>query len=338
MIDKREIELFEARELLKSQNLDEPKHVDYSIGLFEYGKLIGTGSITGGVIKGLAIDDSYQGLGLLNKIVSDLISNASYSGINEIFIFTQSQNITGLESLGFNSVVSVDGMCLMEKSLDGIEAYKESLEAMKKENSSAIVMNGNPFTLGHKHLIEKASRESSHVFLFVVEEDLSVFPFYVRLKLIQEGINHLDNVSVIPSGRYIISSLVFPTYFTKEKSEMFRGRLDVTLFAEHIASTLGIKRRYVGREPFCETTRQYNEVMKEILPLYDIEVIAVDRLKCEDEYISATSVRKFLREKDFVALEKLVPRSTLDFLKSKAFEPIYEKLLKVNPLDYVNNK
>ena len=37
-------------------------------------------------------------------------------------------------------------------------------------------MNCNPFTLGHKYIVEKAARENDNVIIFVVEEDKSSFP------------------------------------------------------------------------------------------------------------------------------------------------------------------
>ena len=77
-------------------------------------------------------------------------------------------------------------------------------------------MNCNPFTKGHLYLIEKASAESDHLFILIVEEDKSVFPFEKRMELVKRGTEHLDNIDVIPGGSYTISSATFPSYFAKE--------------------------------------------------------------------------------------------------------------------------
>jgi [citrate (pro-3S)-lyase] ligase len=38
-------------------------------------------------------------------------------------------------------------------------------------------MNANPFTLGHRHLVEQAAARCDALHLFVVREDASFFPF-----------------------------------------------------------------------------------------------------------------------------------------------------------------
>ena len=72
----------------------------------------------------------------------------------------------------------------------------KSLEKTKKEGNkiAAIVMNANPFTLGHLHLVEKASKENDILHLFIVSEDKSIIPFNERKQLIMEGTSHLKNI------------------------------------------------------------------------------------------------------------------------------------------------
>lgn len=183
----------------------------------------------------------------------------------------------------------------------------------------AIVMNCNPFTLGHRYLIERAAAQADYLIIFVVQEDKSFFSFEDRLKLVEEGVNDLKNVAVMPSGQFIISSLTFTEYF--EKSELqdrvIDSSMDLNLFGQKIAPCLDIKARFVGEEPFDMVTKQYNETMKSILPQYGIEVVEIPRKEQGGEAISASRVRALLEEKKFDEIARLVPKSTLDYLKSR---------------------
>ena len=77
----------------------------------------------------------------------------------------------------------------MENRKDGFSSYLDQLARSRVEapKVAAIVMNANPFTLGHQYLVEKAAAENDLVHLFMVSEDASLFPYAVRKKLIQEG-------------------------------------------------------------------------------------------------------------------------------------------------------
>jgi [citrate (pro-3S)-lyase] ligase len=180
----------------------------------------------------------------------------------------------------------------------------------------AIVMNCNPFTLGHRYLIEQAAARVSHLMIFVVQEDKSIFPFDDRLELVDKGVADLKNVSVIPSGQFIISSLTFSEYF--EKSEIqdrtIDSSLDVTLFGQEIAPCLNISVRFVGEEPFDKITKQYNDTLRDILPRHGIEFMEIPRKECNGEAISASRVRKLLDEKNFDEIANMVPQTTLDYL------------------------
>jgi len=80
-------------------------------------------------------------------------------------------------------------------------------------------MNCNPFTLRHRYLIEKALEQCGYLIIFVVQEDKSAFPFEDRLRLVREGTADLDHVAVIPSGKFVLSSLTFSEYFNKAEMQ-----------------------------------------------------------------------------------------------------------------------
>lgn len=85
----------------------------------------------------------------------------------------------------------------------------------RKHNKGAIVMNCNPFTKGHRYLIEYASAKVEKLILFVVQENKSLFSFAERYEMVKEGVSDLENVMVVPSGNYILSQTTFPQYFGK---------------------------------------------------------------------------------------------------------------------------
>lgn len=249
-----------------------------------------------------------------NKVGNEIIANGIFDIINkdlkdyrfEKKLFT----LQNLKSIDTNFEEDKQ----LKKYLDDISKYKT-----KYNNVGAIVMNCNPFTLGHRYLIETALKSVDYLFIFVVEEDKSFFPFKDRIELIKQGVADLKNITVIPSGRYIISALTFPGYFYKENdnSAIIDSSNDIDIFGKYIAPTLNIKKRFVGEEPIDKVTKQYNETMKERLPLYGIECIEIERKKDDENVISASRVRKYLKEKQFEKIKQLVPDTTYKYLKER---------------------
>lgn len=186
----------------------------------------------------------------------------------------------------------------------------------KKPKLGAVVMNCNPFTYGHQYLIDIASRLVDLLYVFVVEEDKSIFPFKDRFAMVNEGTKQYVNVIVIPSGSFMISSVTFPGYFTKDTptGESYDDFLDLKIFAHYISPAFGISVRFVGEEPFDKVTGQYNYDMKIILKETEIDVIEIPRKKFGNEFISATKVRRLLKEKDYNSLKNYLPETTIQKL------------------------
>jgi len=207
-----------------------------------------------------------------------------------------------------------------EQARDYIDTVLQETPSSWKEGVfGAVVMNCNPFTLGHKYLICQAAKEVDYLYIFVVEEDKSFFPFKDRIKLVKDGTTEFVNVTVVPSGRLIISSVTFPGYFLKDSPDAVGvdTSLDVDIFARYIAGPLHITKRFVGEEPIDMVTRSYNESMKEILPRYGIELHEIPRKESGGGVISASRVRKALKLNDFETIKKLVPKTTLRYLEER---------------------
>lgn len=194
---------------------------------------------------------------------------------------------------------------------------KYNLEKEEKKVVGSIVMNCNPFTKGHRYLIEKSCEKVDKLYVFVVEEDKSYFSFEDRYEMVKGNVEDLSKVVVVPSGKYIISKDTFAQYFEKDVvTEVNSMHYDVRIFGEVLAQKLGIKYRFVGEEPFDMVTREYNETMKRILPEYGIRVEEIPRVSADnDDIISATKVRELYKNKDFEELEKYCPSFTVEYLK-----------------------
>ena len=287
--------------------------------------------MSGPVLKCIAVDKNFEGEGLIGKIVTYLLLKAHHEGTNHLFLYTKPCNVKIFSELGFNEIAGVkDAAVLMENKSNGISSYINELGKLKVSGKKigSIIMNCNPFTLGHLYIIEKAASENDHVHIFIVDENRSVFPTSVRIELVKKGTAHLKNITVHHSGKYIISAATFPSYFLKETEKIVdaHGRLDLTIFSRFIAPALSINCRYAGDEPLCAVTNRYNELMEEILPLAGIKLKIVKRKEIEKNVISASRVRDLIKENNFKNIKEIVPPTTLEFLKSEAAEPIIRKI------------
>ena len=220
----------------------------------------------------------------------------------------------------------------MENQRKGFANYLANLAAcvpeLKPEQKiAAIVMNANPFTLGHQYLVEKASRENDVVYLFVVSEDKSLVPFAVRKQLVQVGVAHLPNVHCLDTDSYMISSATFPSYFQENENAVIESNvlLDLQIFSQ-IANALGIQRRYVGDEPFSRVTNLYNQIMQAELPKEGIECVVVPRKANEGQAISASSVRAAIQAGDFAKVSAMLPESSYQFLLSAEGQKIVQRI------------
>ena len=188
-----------------------------------------------------------------------------------------------------------------------------------KGANGAIVMNANPFTMGHRYLVEYASSNVNHLYVIVLEEDKSEISFLDRLKMVYLGCKDIKNVTVIPGGNNVISNETFPEYFIKEElqDKEINAFKDIERFALYVAPEKGIKIRYVGEEPFDNVTKQYNEQMQRFLPRWGIELVEIPRKENDGMTISASSVRRAIHNNDWDTVLKMVPMTTYKYLKNK---------------------
>ena len=326
---RHEIYRNSVRDLLSKNGLTYDTALECYIGVYMDGQLMGGAGYSGKIIQCVAIDESLRGLGVTNTLISELLRRIYENGHSNAMLFTKPGNQALFEGAGLRLVESSDTAMLMETDPKAFANYLGSLSGAKESGFSAsIVMNCNPFTLGHQYLIEYAAGHCDTLHIFLVQEDKSVFPFRQRLELLQKGTSHLGNVRVHPGGSYIISSATFPTYFIKSADEAIKSQaeLDLRIFARHIAEALNIKKRFVGEEPYCPVTSVYNQIMERTLPPMGIEVEIVPRKELDREAISASLVRELINKGRLEKTRGLLPDSTYDFLHSEEAAPIIERI------------
>ncbi len=295
---------------------------EQTVLIWDAEELIATGSRTGNLLKCIAVDPARQGEGLLAKVLTTLRQESFREGYQHLFLYTKPANGPLFSDLLFYPVAQTGDVLLMEDRKDGIHSFIRNLSPQKHTGKiGAAVMNCDPFTLGHQYLIETAARECDHLYVFVLSEDKGYFSAADRLEMVRRGTEQLPNVTVLPTGPYLISGATFPTYFLKnrDQAEQIHCQLDVEIFARHFAPAFSVTNRYVGTEPLSLLTNQYNEVLKTQLPRHGIEVVEIPRLSIEDTPISASAVRNALENKDQQALRALVPHTTFTYLKDKHF-------------------
>ncbi len=321
----------EVERLLEQEGIRLDANLDYTCCAYDdEDRVVATGSCFGNTLRCLAVDGEYQGEGLLNQIAGHLIKVQAERGNSHLFLYTKCQAAKFFSSLGFHEIARVeDKLVFMENRRNGFSDYLHALErtAAKRPRVAAVVMNANPFTLGHQYLVEKAAAENDIVHLFVVSEDMSLFPFPVRMELVRSGTAHLPNVVCHESDPYIISSATFPSYFLKDEDAVVEGhaRLDLAVF-QHIAKTLYITSRYVGEEHTSRTTEIYNRIMSRELPKAGLQCVIVPRRQSGGEPVSASTVRRCIQTGDWARLEMLVPSGTLAYLRSPAAEKVLENI------------
>ena len=334
---RRQIEMFLHTNGLRYDD------VDYYAAIVDESsdEMIAGGGLKGSVIKCVAVANGHKGEAVANVIVSHLIAKANAEGCQCVKLYTKPDNRQLFESLSFRLIAESPNAILMETGVGGIEKYSEELrvkseelsvkseelrvksEELKNDESvvsnarkpiGVIVMNANPFTLGHRFLVEQSSELVERLYVVVVREDCSMFSYNERKAMVSQGVRDIGNVVVVDGSDYAVSAATFPTYFLKQLSDATDTQiiLDLDLYRRRIAPALGATIRFFGSEPTDPLTRRYNELMHQ--QLGEEHVHEIQRKQQEGSAISASRVRKAMMEGCIWDAIQLVPPTTIPYI------------------------
>lgn len=200
--------------------------------------------------------------------------------------------------------------------------FMRDLKKKKFENSESkrvgmVLINANPFSRGHRHLIDMALKTVDYLYIFVLYENASYFSALDRLHMIKAGTKDLKNVQIIQSSNLIFSQQGFPDYFLKSQIDELNENTEweTIILARDICPMLNIKYRFMGEEEPKSVTDLYNKLVNRINNDYGIETVIIPRIKNEENAtISASLIRNYFKNDNVEALKNLVCSENYSYL------------------------
>ncbi len=314
-------------EFLDRFNLEYEDDIDDTIVLKDGDTIYATASTAHNVIKCVAVDENLRGQNLLGTLITEIIKRLNAKGIDHYFVYTLDEHVERFRALGFKPIVTTMTLAVLE----GGGSITKRLQTLVKtyqlsdQPKAAVVVNANPMTLGHLHLIKTAASMYDRLLVFVVSEDRSVFPFDARFSIVKKACEPYENITVLPTLDYLVSYASFPKYFQKEESKLKEEHalIDVLIYKQYYTKIFNIVKRFVGEEPYSPMTQIYNETMRKHLTAH-LEILP--RLTKENQAVSASHVRTLLKTQSLEAVKPYVPNATLAFLQSKEGKRIIQAL------------
>jgi len=312
---------------LKEQDITYDASIEFSVMFLEEDEIIATGSRADNVFKCIACRPEKQGEGLAAKVLSELTKEAVGAGCTHQFLYTKPEHQTLFEALGFYTLAVTPDVLFMENEKDGIYQHLAQLKKnagadfAEQKIIGAAVVNCNPVTNGHVHLIHTAAMACDRLHVFLVSEDKSMISAADRYELLARAVQDIPGVVLGSTGSYLISAATFPTYFLKEGKNIteINCQLDVKIFADYFAPYFNITRRYVGNEPNCRVTNAYNEQLRQQLPKRGISCREISRLAYDGMAISASQVRQWWKEERYEEIKAVVPTHVYQYLKERGY-------------------
>lgn len=218
---------------------------------------------------------------------------------------------------------------LIGDGIDGLKAWEE--EAKKalagKKVDAITVFNANPLTIGHRYLAELASKRCSNLLVLVIQgrpesgskgnhENTGLeFPFKTRLAMTESALEDIPNVTVLPSGPYIISRIDYPAGFLSETigPAPAHAELDGMVFC-HVCESLGIKLAFFGDEPRDELSEIHLNALRQACLQNSITLRVAERKRIGERYVSSALARQAIADRNMDELKILIPQKVFPLL------------------------
>lgn len=306
-----------AQQLIEGNDLRFESDFDDLVGIFKDDRLAACGARRGRVLKMLVVADEFRGEGLIGDIITELMRLGREAGEDGFFIFSRPCAVESFARLGFKPLAEHGKVTLLEHGHQLHRYLAGRAPLMRSGNNSAVLINANPFTFGHAHLVEQAARIADTVYVFVHRDGPYLFPPAVRLELARRGVAHIANAVVTDTGPYRLRADAFPGYFLRpdDDADAIRMGLEGQLFGRHIAPPFHIRSRVVGSEPLDPAGRGYNQMIRPQLAQWDIRLVEIERTQRGGLWISTKQARKALLEGNSVRLAAMVPEAVLAYLR-----------------------
>ncbi len=319
------------RLFLDAYDLKYDEKITESLYVEADGRIIATASRYGNLIEAVAVSREHRGENLAVSLISELLASMRKEGIFYYQVYTKAEYLPVFESMGFRFVEKTEKVAILEGGEGDIETeigkIKKRVEGkyrikLNKTDVGAIVVNCNPMTKGHFQLIVEAAAKHEIFLVFVVEEERSFFTYPERMKLVKAALSGFPNIMVLPSTKYVVSSLTFPSYFLKsiDEAEKEHAKLDAMIFRDYFMRILNIRKRYIGSETEPVMTT-YNDLLKKYLKE---SLVLRERFKYHKDVISASKVRQLITEGHITEASELVPENIKDMFMEMAKKK-YEK-------------
>ncbi len=322
-----EAEKQELIAFLHRHNMEYEHDITYSIFVYDVDRVIATASLANNVMKCFLVIDDYKQQNVTNIMFHHLVNVLAEHGVDHYFVYTLPRNEAVFTSLNMTKIVETMNTVLLEggRRIQDVLAQLKAQYHVSDKKKAAVIVNANPMTNGHLHLIETAARENDEVLVFVVSEDLSSFPFADRFAIIQKATAHLKQVTVLPTLSYLVSRITFPKYFLKEDQliQDEQTLVDVLVYKEYYTKMFNINRRYLGEEPFSYNTAKYNQVLKDHLGNH---IRIIPRKTFKNKAISASMVRKLIKAGKIEKIRDYVPQATFDYLSGESGKAVIEMI------------
>lgn len=271
-------------------------------------------------IPELSLEDIFDRHKIPVKWVTDMYAHCNWK-TNQIIamdILDEMQSYLSNDIKEDNEVLHIDIDDIMHEYVQHqyLDKYFSDFCCRNHKKTGAIVINGNPFTKGHRYLVEQARQFVDFLIVFVIEENMFPFSFEERFRMVMDGTKDLDRIMVVPSGKFILSMNNFPEYFTHRSGAAVRvhAEYDITMFADHVAKVLHITYRFAGEESEDKIKMIYNEVMREILPQKGIKFVEIPKKTEKGESITGYRVIRYLNYKEYDKAFAMVSNDTKQYL------------------------
>lgn len=275
-------------------------------------------------IKGISVEKIFEKYNVPDDWVMDMYSHCNHKAnkciANEMFemvkpylLHASEENLTNCQD-----DIQIEMHDVMADYVERkyIRQYFNDFCGEKYNSVGAVVMKGDPFSYGHRYLVEQALQQVEFLIIFVIEEDIYQFSFEERYRMIVEGTSDLENVMVVPNDDFVFSRKTYWEYYRprEEGVAVLNAEYDINLFADYIAKPLHITHRFVGQDIKEQMVLVYNEVLKRILPQKGIHYIEVPAISSGDEKRYTSQIRRFLKNKEYDKLCSLIPKRIRPFV------------------------